>query len=143
VWFPDPVGGQDCYRANLPDARLLHGAFPGVERITARMGATRRDRLTAGLPMLRKPHPEGTIGAVRVELRGRRGTARDIAILGAMDRPGVAAGSVVAVAAVFAADGSVVRHGAGGLAELVSPVPFLAELARRGVRAAVFDGIPA
>jgi saccharopine dehydrogenase-like NADP-dependent oxidoreductase len=142
-WFPDPVGGQDCYRANLPDARLLHGAFPDAERITARMAATRRDRLTAGLPMLRKPHPEGTIGAVRVELRGRRGTARDIAILGAMDRPGVAAGCVAAVAAVFAADGAVQRAGAGGLAELVAPVPFLAELARRGVRAAVFDGIAA
>lgn len=143
VWFPDPVGGQDCYRATLPDAQLLLGAFPDAERITARVGATRRDRFTAGLPMLRKPHPEGTIGAVRVELRGRRGQARDISILGAMDRPGVAAGCVAAVAAVFAADGSLVRHGAGGLAELVAPVPFLAELARRGVRAAAFDGIPA
>jgi hypothetical protein len=142
-WFPDPVGGQDCYRANLPDAHLLHGAFPDAERITARMGATRRDRLTAGLPMLRKPHPEGTIGAVRVELRGRRGMSRDIAILGAMDRPGVAAGCVAAVAAVFAGEGSVHRRGVGGLAELVAPVPFLAELARRGVRAAVFDGIAA
>jgi hypothetical protein len=142
-WFPAPVGGQDCYRANLPDAQLLLGAFPDAERITARMGATRRDRFTAGLPMLRKPHPEGTIGAVRVELRGHRGVARDVAILGAMDRPGVAAGCVAAVAAVFAVEGSVLRSGAGGLAELVAPVPFLAELARRGVRAAVFDGIPA
>jgi saccharopine dehydrogenase-like NADP-dependent oxidoreductase len=143
VWFPDPVGGQDCYRAALPDARILHGTFPGAERITARMAATRRDRLTAGLPMLRKPHPEGTIGAVRVELRGRRGTARDVAILGAMDRPGVAAGCVAAVAAAWAGEGRLLRSGAGGLADLVAPIPFLAELARRGVRAAVFDGIPA
>jgi hypothetical protein len=50
---------------------------------------------------------------------------------------------VAAVAAVFAGRGEAVRSGAGGLAELVEPVPFLAELARRGVRAAVFDGIPA
>ena len=142
-WFPDPIGGRDCYRAGLAEPLLLVRAFPDAERITARMGATRRDRLTAGLPMLRKPHPEGTIGAVRVELRGRRGTARDIAILGAMDRPGVAAGCVAAVAATFAFEGAVLRPGAGGLAELVEPVPFLAELARRGVRAAVFDGIPA
>lgn len=141
-WFPDPVGGQDCYRAALPDAHLLLGAFPGVERITSRMAATRRDRLTAGLPMLRKPHPEGTIGAVRVELRGRRGIAREVAILGAMDRPGVAAGCVAAVAAVWAAEGRLRRSGAAGLAELAEPVPFLAELSRRGVRAAVFDGIP-
>jgi len=142
-WFPDPVGGHDCYRAALPDAQLLVGAFPHAERITARMGATRRDRLTTGLPMLRKPHPEGTIGAVRVELRGRRGGARDVAVLGAMDRPGVAAGCVAAVAALWAGDGRVLRSGAAGLAEMVAPVPFLAELARRGVRAAVFDGVPA
>lgn len=142
-WFPDPVGGQDCYRAALPDALLLHGAFPAADRITARVGATRRDRLTAGLPMLRKPHPEGTIGAVRVEVRGRRGGARDITILGAMDRPGVAAGAVAAVTAWWAGERRLERAGAAGLAELVTPVPFLSELARRGVKAAVFDGVAA
>jgi hypothetical protein len=142
-WFPDPVGGQDCYRAALPDALLLHGAFPGVDRITARVGATRRDRLTASLPMLRRPHPEGTIGAVRVELRGRRGGGREIVILGAMDRPGVAAGAVAAVAAWWAGERRLERTGAAGLAELVTPVPFLSELARRGVKAAAFDGVAA
>jgi saccharopine dehydrogenase-like NADP-dependent oxidoreductase len=141
-WFPDPVGGQDCYRAAIPDATLLLGAFPQAARLTARMGATRRDRLTAGLPMLRKPHPEGTIGAVRVELRGRRDGARDVAVLGVMDRPGVAAGCVAAVSAIWAGRGDVRRTGAAGLAEMVEPLPFLAELARRGVRAAVFDGVP-
>jgi hypothetical protein len=137
------VGGQDCYRAALPDALLLHGAFPSADRITARVGATRRDRLTASLPMLRRPHPEGTIGAIRVELRGRRGGAREIAILGAMDRPGVAAGAVAAVAAWWAGERRLERVGAAGLAELVSPVPFLSELARRGVKAAAFDGVAA
>lgn len=139
-WFPDPVGAEDCYRAASPDALLLVPAFPGVARVTARMAANRRDRLTARLPMLRRPHPEGTVGAVRVEVRGRRGTSRDVRVLGAMDRPAVAAGAVAALAAVMAADGSLRRHGAAGLAELVEPVPFLGELARRGVRAAVFDG---
>jgi hypothetical protein len=66
-----------------------------------------------------------------------------VAILGAMDRPGVAAGCVAAVAAAWAGDDRLLRSGAGGLADLVAPLPFLAELARRGVRAAVFDGIPA
>ena len=70
-WFPDPVAGHDCYRGALPDALLLVPAFPGVDRVTARMAATRRDRLTAPLPMMRRPHPEGGVGAVRVELRGR------------------------------------------------------------------------
>ena len=69
-WFPDPVGGADCYRAGMSDAMLLVPAFPGVRRVTARMAASRRDRLTAWLPMLRRPHPEGALGAVRVEVRG-------------------------------------------------------------------------
>ena len=139
-WFPDPVGAVDCYRAALPDPVLLVPAFPSVERITARVGANRRDRLTARLPMLRPPHPEGQAGAVRVEVRGWRGRARDVRVLGAMDRPASAAGTVAAVAAWFVAESRLLRPGAGGLAELVEPVPFLAELARRGVRAAVFEG---
>lgn len=139
-WFPDPVGAEDCYRAALPDALLLVPAFPGVGRVTARVAANRRDRMTAHLPMLRRPHPEGTVGAVRVEVRGRQGTSRDVRVLGAIDRPAVAAGAVAAVAAVAAATGGLRRRGAAGLADLVEPVPFLAELARRGVRAAVFEG---
>jgi hypothetical protein len=140
-WFPDPVGGRDCYRAGLPDALLLKPAFPDARRVTARMAATRRDRLTAALPMLRRPHPEGEVGAVRVELRGRRGGASEVSVLGVLDRPGVAAGAVAAVSAIWAATGRFTRTGAGGLAELVGePGVFLAELARRGVRAAKFDG---
>jgi saccharopine dehydrogenase-like NADP-dependent oxidoreductase len=140
-WFPDPVGGADCYRAALPDALLLVPAFPGARRVTARLAATRRDRLTAWLPMLRPPHPEGELGAVRVLVRGRRGPGYDAQVFGAIDRPAVAAGTVAAVAAVHAAEGRLSRSGAGGLAELIDePLPFLRELARRGVRAAVFEG---
>jgi saccharopine dehydrogenase-like NADP-dependent oxidoreductase len=139
-WFPDPVGAADCYRAAVPDALLLVPAFPGVQRVTGRVGANRRDRLTSWLPMLRRPHPEGTTGATRVEVRGRRGTGRDTVVLGALDRPAVAAGAVAALAAVWQAEGRVLRHGAAGLASLVEPLPFLVELARRGVRAAVFEG---
>jgi hypothetical protein len=139
-WFPDPVGAQDCYRASAPDARLLVPAFPQVQRVTARVQATRRDRLTARLPMLRQPHPEGGVGAVRVELRGRRGNAHEVVVLGAMDRPGVAAGAVAATAALWAGQGRFLRAGAGGLAELAEPLPVLVELARRGVKAAVFEG---
>jgi len=138
-WFPDPVGAEDCYRAALPDALVLVPAFPGVRRVTARVAATRRDRLTAGLPMLWPTHPEGGPGAVRVEVRGRRETGRDVTVLGAMDRPAVAAGAVAALTALWAAEGRLRRVGAAGLAELVDPVPFLTELSRRGVRAAVFQ----
>jgi len=140
-WFPDPVGGLDCYRAARPDALLLRPAFPAVVRITARLSASRRDRVTARLPMLRRPHAEGAIGAVRVEVRGRRGAATDARVLGAIDRPGVAAGAVAAVATGHALAGTLARAGAAGLAELVpEPVAFLHELAARGVRAAVFAG---
>jgi len=140
-WFPDPVGAQDCYRAALPDALLLVPAFPGVDRVTARLAANRRDRLTAPLPMLRPPHPEGGPGAIRVEVRGRLGGRIDSVVLGAMDRPAVAAGAVAALAAVGAGQGSV-PAGAGGLAGRVDALEFLLELARRGVRAAVFEGTP-
>ncbi|MDP9070922.1 MAG: Gfo/Idh/MocA family oxidoreductase, partial [Actinomycetota bacterium] len=84
-WFPDPAGAQDCYRAGLADALVLVPAFPGVQRVTARVAASRRDRLTARLPMLRRPHSEGLLGAARVEVRGRRGLATDVRVLGAFD----------------------------------------------------------
>ncbi len=140
-WFPDPVGSRDCYRALLPDPSLLHRSFPDTERITARVAATRRDRLTMGIPMLRPPHrPEGGVGAVRVELWGSRNNQRDVVAYGAVDRPGVAAGAVAALTATWMLAGRILPVGAAGLADLVEPVPFLAELATRGVKAAVFEG---
>lgn len=142
VWFPDPVCAQDCYRAALPDALLLAPALPGVQRVTARVAATRRDRLTGRLPMLRRPHPEGVLGAVRVEVRGRRGQAQDTGVLGVIDRPAIAAGTVAAVAAVAAARGELQGVGAAGLAALVGdPLPLLRSLWDRGVRAATFEGV--
>jgi hypothetical protein len=70
VWFPEPVEANDCYRAALGDPLLLHRSFPDVQRISARLSATRRDRMTARLPMLTPPHSAGDLGAVRVEARG-------------------------------------------------------------------------
>lgn len=139
--FPDPVGSIDCYRAALPDAILLRRAFPGAERINARQAANRRQRLTAWLPMLRRPHPEGRLGAVRVEIRGRRDGACVTEVAGAIDRPAVAAGAVAGLAAGQAVAGGF-APGAHGLASLVEPTAFLHELAGIGVRAAVFVGTP-
>lgn len=138
VWFPDPIGGADCYRAELPDALLLVPAFPGVGRVTARLAATRRDRLTARFPMARRPHPEGGLGAIRVEVRGRGPAGIDVQILGAMDRPGVAGGAVAALAAVELGAGRALEVGAAGLASLVDPAKFLGLLADRGVKVARF-----
>jgi len=139
VWFPDPVGGQDCYRAALPGARLLAPYFQGVDRVTVRVSATRRDRLTALLPMMRRPHHDGGPGAVHVEVRGRRGSETGVAVYGAMDHPSVAAATVAATAVRWIVAGRV-PAGAHGLAVLDDSAAFLAELARRGVKAAVFEG---
>jgi hypothetical protein len=140
-WFPDPVGAADCYRAGLPDALLLVNALGPVERATARLAATRRDRLTSRLPMLRRPHPEGTVGAVRAEVRGRVEGGYETVVYGAFDRPGVAAGAVAAVAAVAAVRGELgIAPGAHGLAASTRARDLLAELAIRGVKAAAFTG---
>jgi saccharopine dehydrogenase-like NADP-dependent oxidoreductase len=138
-WFPDPIGPEDCYRAELPDALLLVPAFPGVERVTARVSATRRDRLSARLPMLRKPHPEGLVGAVRVEVRGERDGRTDAVVLGALDRPAVAAGATAALALRWAVAGRL-APGAAGLGTVEEPVRFLDELTTIGIKAAVFEG---
>lgn len=139
-WFPDPIGARDCYRASLPDPILLAAAFPGARRISGRVSASRRDRLTGRFPMMRRPHPEGGPGALRVELRGWRDGEHRVEVLGVMDRPAVAAGAVAAVAATEIAAGHTVRVGAAGLAQLVEPLSFLQDLHRRGVRAASFEG---
>lgn len=144
VWFPDPVGPKDCYRAAVPDPLVLVPAFPGVRRVTSRVAASRRDRVTAALPMLGRPRDEGTLGALRVEVRGRRGQAHDSVVVGAIDRPAVAAGAVAALGAVALVEGRLRRSGSGGLGELVDDRPaLLSELARRGVKVAVFDGASA
>ncbi|MDG2260886.1 MAG: Gfo/Idh/MocA family oxidoreductase [Actinomycetota bacterium] len=141
VWFPDPLGSRDCYRGALADALLLVPAFPGVERVTSRISATRRDRLTALLPMMRKPHADGGPGAIRVEIRGRQGNGRDVAVLGAVDHPSVAAATVAAIAAERVLDGRWQERGSRGLASIEDSVSWLGELSRRGVKAATFEGV--
>jgi hypothetical protein len=61
-------------------------------------------------------------------------------VFGAIDRPAVAAGAVAAVAALAAAHGRI-EPGAAGLASVPTEVGLLGELARRGVRAAHFEGV--
>jgi len=98
-WFPDPVGPRDCYRAELADPVAIHQAMPELLRVTVRMSANRRDRLTARLPMLTPPHAEGGIGALRVEVRGWRDDARHVEVVGIADRVAHIAGLVAATAA--------------------------------------------
>jgi len=139
VWFPDGPSA-DCYRVNRPDATLLVRAFPSLRRATSRAAASRRDRTTSWLPMLRRPHPEGTVGAVRVDVRGRRAGVAQSVVIGASGRPAVLAGIVAASLALKAAQGELIA-GAGGVGSLVKrPGELLAELASHGLRAMKFEG---
>jgi len=106
-WFPDPVGARDCYRYASPEPVLLQRIAPSLQRITARVSATRRDRLTARLPMLSPPHAEGTLGGLRVEVRGVRNGMRHVEIVGIAERVATITGSVAAHAARALVNGSV------------------------------------
>jgi hypothetical protein len=85
-------------------------------------------------------------GAVRVEAWGWRGTARTSVVYGVIERTAVAAGTVLGVTGACLCGAlpdlaAVPAAGAVGLGSVVEPVPFLAELARRGVKAAAFEGV--
>ena len=69
----------------------------------------------------------------------------DCVVYGVVERTSVAAGAALAIVAAQLGGGlgsPVVRPGVHGLGALVDAKPFLAELAQRGVRAAVFEGVP-
>lgn len=145
-WFPDPIGPADCYRAGLADPITLHLAVPEAERISARVSATRRDRLTARLPMLAPPHAEGDRGAIRVEVRGADGDgARVTHVLGSVGRVGDLAGTVAALFALaFVGAGSIARpepgvHVAGQSGELATWM--LRETLTAGVSMNEFTGV--
>ena len=141
-WFPEPVGARDCYRAELTDPLLLHRSFPDAARISARVSATRRDRLTSSLPMLRTPHAEGLEGALRVEVRGAdRDGGRQTSIAGIAERAGTAA---AATAAVFAAEAAAGRLPSGVVLSgdaALDTVGLLAGVERHGVRLQEFTGV--
>jgi hypothetical protein len=142
-WFPEPVGARDSYRAEMPDPWLLHRSFPAVRRISARRSATRRDRVTARLPMLSPPHREGGVGALRVEARGAVASgARVTQVIGMAELIGTAAS---AVAGAFV-DLLARRTTPPGVVTASDPdLPtseLLASVARGGVRLQAFTGIP-
>jgi hypothetical protein len=143
VWFPDPIGSRECAPVAVGVALLVR-AFPGVRRVTVRFAEPVSRRVTW---LGRRGLDEGW-GSTRVEVWGWRGQARESMVYGLIDRTAIAAGTVLAVTAARLAGiapGLAARSGPAsgvhGLAALVEPVPFLAELARRGVKAAVFEGV--
>ncbi len=142
AWFPEPIGARDSYRAELPSPRLLQRVYPGAERISARVTATRRDRFTSPLPMLRPPHADGGPGAVRIEVRGLRDGAFETIIFGVMAHPSAAAGAVAAASAdqILHPDRGA-PTGAWGLAEWDRGHAVLRALHELGLRAVTFEGL--
>lgn len=141
-WFPEPVGAYDCYRAELPDPVLLKKAMPELERITARVSANRRDRVTARLPMLAPPHAEGGMGAVRIEVRGFKDGARVVEIAGIAERTAQLAGVVSATCAKAIATGLITARGVRVLGESELPNDeLLAHVLSAGVRIHQFVGV--
>jgi hypothetical protein len=142
-WFPEPVGARDCYRAELADPLLLHRSFPDAERISVRQSATRRDRLTARLPMLSPPHAEGGIGALRVEARGHdEAGARVTHVVGVAELIGTATAATAAAMVALLSN----RRQHGGVMTTSDPdlpaTDVLRTVLRHGVRLQEFTGIP-
>lgn len=142
-WFPEPVGAYDCYRAELSSPLLLRDMFPDIERMSARMSANRRDRLTTRLPMLSRPHPEGGVGALRIEVRGsdHHGGRRTM-VAGIAELVGTAAAATATAFLHAAVEGSltpgIVRAGDRRL----DTVGLLRTIERLGVRLQEFTGVP-
>ncbi len=150
IWFPDPVGARECELVSA-----------GVEQLVAAVSGVRRASVRLGLPhtpRVKLPGPFGVFtrgrqdpgvgwGAVRAEVWGSRDGTRATVVYGVIERTAVAAGTVLGVTAAWLAGalpslGAVPEPGACGLGSVAAPVPFLAELARRGVKAAAFEGVP-
>jgi hypothetical protein len=143
AWFPEPVGAYDCYRAEVPGPRVLHEVFPSASRVTVRVSANRRDRLTSRLPMLTPPHAEGGVGAVRVEVRGASETgARETVIAGVAEMVGTAAAATAAAYAEAALAGQLRRGIVLPGDERDDTVALLRAIERFGVRLQEFTGVP-
>lgn len=145
VWFPPPIGARDSYKAALPSPLLLQRTFPEAARLVSRVTATRRDRMTSRLPMLRPPHADGGPGAVRVEVRGRLDGRFETVVYAIAARPSHGAGVMGAVAASAVASDSLTedgrsRRGSFGLSELDEPARLLHQCRAFGLRVMTFNG---
>ena len=129
----------------------LVAAVPGVRRASVRLGLphTPRVKLPGPFGVLTRGRQDPGVGwgAVRAEVWGSRGGTRATVVYGVIERTAVAAGTVLGVTARVARGalpslGTVPEPGAAGSARGLGAVPFLAELARRGVKAAAFEGVP-
>jgi hypothetical protein len=141
IWFPNPVDARGCEPVSN-GLELLADAVPGLGRATVRFARPEK----SGWTLPRRADPVNEWGAIRVEVWGRRGPAREPVVYGAIERTEIAAGTVLALttAALSGAAPMLVERSPGvhGLGRVVMPRAFLAELASRGVKVAIFEGVP-
>jgi hypothetical protein len=141
IWFPEPIGAHECELV-ASGIWCLAEAFPDAARISVRLGTVGGG---SRVPLARRTD-DASWGATRVEVWGRQHERRMSIIYGVVERTAVAAGTTLAVSTLALLglvpdlDAISVR-GVHGLAAVTPPVPFLAELARRGVKAATFEGV--
>lgn len=142
-WFPEPVGARDCYHAEIASPVVLNQSFPEALRIDARRSARRRDRFTARLPMMRPPHREGRVGALRVEVRGSADDgARVTKVLGVAELVGTASAAVAAVFAAAAATGDLPAGAVVTSDANLNTIELLRRVQAAGVRLQEFTGVP-
>jgi hypothetical protein len=142
-WFPEPVGAYDCYLAEVPAPLIIRRAMPEVERVQARLSANRRDRLTSRLPMLKRPHREGGVGALRVEVRGNDHDGGRLTLIGGIaELVGTAATATALAFTDLVLDGEL----APGLVvpgeARLDTKRLLRSIERLGVRLQEFTGVP-
>ncbi|CAB4946012.1 unannotated protein [freshwater metagenome] len=141
IWFPEPVGDKECELIGA-GVGLLHKSFPSADRITMR--AVEPEPRSTG--WFRRNDPGDNWGATRVEVWGRIGNARVPVIYGSVGRTATIGGAVLGVATALLVGAlpeiGGAQPGVSGLAGCVVPEAFLAELDRRGITAAKFEGVP-
>ena len=148
VWFPEPVAARECTPADI-GAELLRGAVPEARDIVTRAESpTRRatrTRIGSGIGVGRRP-PSEEFGGARVEVWGWRDGVRTSIVYGVIERPAIATGTALAVSAarlgglVPAVGLRVDLGGVRSMGASFDAPTILDELARRGVKAASFEG---
>ena len=90
--------------------------------------------------MLTPPHSEGGVGAIRVELRGRKNGVQENIVFGVAERPAVAAASVAALTVEFLLNKKIKTNYMSTLGLMVDPSEFLSELSKRSIDLQIFEG---
>lgn len=142
LWFPEPIGVRECQLVRSGVAACV-ATVPNARHVTSRLGVPPTiGQFRRGLG--RDPKDQGW-GAARVEVSGWRDGVAGTLVYGVVDRTSVVVGVVLAVTAAGLAGevgaGIDAPPGVRTLGEVTRPVPFLAELGRRGVKAAAFEGV--